>query len=185
MNPSLRTYLDKIIFADTAQSSAQLDIANMLTAIRDHKLYQQDGYDSFSMMVQCELDFSPATAARYCSLYNSFTRLRYSRDEFLKHMRTFGWGTLEKVLRGVTKKLGHRALKSRVAEERQASRTYTLTVTSKSDIETINHALQNFGFDAYNDAYRHGLTASVIRLIEDYQRLKGEEKRDARDTKAA
>ena len=108
---NVQTFIKQIIAADVKQVECQFQIANLLTAIRDHKLYKDAGYDNFQMMVRGEFDFSTSTATRYVNLYESYEYLGYKEAEFTRLMTQFGWSRLQKFLSNSEEKLGYRALK--------------------------------------------------------------------------
>lgn len=171
MASTLHGMLSKIHAADQKQVVAQFDIANLLTAILDHKLFEQDGYDNFRQMIHMELDFSPATAMRYVNLYNSYTRLRYSKEEFLKHMRTFGWSHLRRALEHADTKMGHRAIKKHIDDHMSKTVMYFGSAISPQDEARINSALSRFGMETNKSGHRSGVTTAMLALIEDYERL--------------
>ena len=171
-NSDLTKVLKQVRQADRNQVDAQFQIANILTAIKDHKLYELGGYDNFQMMVRGELDFAPSCAIKYVSLHNSFTKFKYTKTEYLKLMQQFGWRRVEEALSKSTKKMGHRAIKSFMdAKHLGSSQQFNFNVTDKKVAAKLESRLAKFGLEVMQSGQRSHLTTSFLALLEDYDRL--------------
>ena len=174
--PTFASFIKQITDADTKQVVCQFQIANVLTAIRDHKLYREAGYNNFAMMVRGELDFAPSTASRYIRLYEQYVNLKYKEDEFKLRMQQFGWSRLEKLLSGATKKMGYRALKNAedVYNNTARGRQFHFELDDKM-AATFEQYLTQHGMTTSKGGGRTNVTTSLQSLVSDYDRLKKSE----------
>lgn len=168
--------------SDEKQVEHQFNIAFVLTAIRDLKLYEHGDYANFSDLVASELYFSPDTAYRMISLHTSYTRLRYKKEEFLLLMRQFGWRKLERALAGATRKMGHRAIKNWHGAQDENNKQFNMHVHDKKLTARIEAALSRFGMEETDNGRRTNLTNAFIALLDDYERLTkvAEDKEDSK-----
>lgn len=174
-----KTYIQQAIntirAADKAQVEAQFEIANLLAAIKEHKLYENMQYSSFDSLVVSELDFAVNAAHGYVKLYCIFTSLQYSKEAYLKLMQQFGWRRLNKALQHSPRKLGYRAIKARLQEMDDAKPSqFNLLLTKESDVKRLENLLKEHGLRT-SEGRRSGLTTSMIALIDDYEQLKSEQ----------
>ena len=177
------TFIKQIIAADVKQVECQFQIANLLTAIRDHKLFREAGYDNFHMMVRGEFDFSTATASRYCSLYESYEHFGYKEAEFTRLMTQFGWSRLQKFLATSDKKLGYRALKQMndAYNNVKRGRQFHFEFDEKT-AATFEQYLTQFGMETSKGGNKSGVTTSMQTLINDYDRLKKAEMKSGKQS---
>lgn len=153
---------------DNQQVEAQFEIARLLSAIKRYKLYKPH-YDTFAMLVQCELDFAPSTADRYAALYQGFMTYRYSRAELLKLMRQLGWRRVTYCLVKNKKKMGYRAMKKFLEEEVfSQDRQFNFNMRSDQSAKKLEKALTSFGLEFDKSGRRQHLTEALEALLDDY-----------------
>jgi len=167
-----------IRIADQSQVESQLKIANLLCAIKDHKLYEYAGYDNFKMCCQCEFEFTVYSAQGFVQLYRNLKRLGYSESEYLRHMQTVGWRALTNVLNASDKKVGIRKIKSEIANSlRERPQQFNIQFTTDKEALRFEQVLSDFGLDASASGRRRQLKSSLAALLDDYERLKAKERR--------
>lgn len=168
----LRKQLEEIATLDRRKVDSQYQIANLLTAIRDHKLWELDGHRSFAHMVSSELEFAPSTAGKYCKFYELVTRLGYKREETLKLMQRFGRNRLMQVLEGSGKKLSIRAIETRLKSgEHERSQLFHFNLSDEKVAAGITQTLSQFGLTTHKSGMRVNLTSAFVALVEDHKRL--------------
>ena len=168
----LNKFLAQIRDSDQRQVEAQFDIANVLTAIKDHELFRFGGYESFKMMVQAEVDFTPSCAMDYVSLHTQYSKYSYNKTEFLKLMKQFGWRRVNEALRESKKHMGYRAMNAWMkARDVDSSRQFNFNVPDKQTVAKLESILTRFGMEVPGQGRRSHMTEAFIAMMEDYERL--------------
>ncbi len=166
------SFLNKIRKADETQVNAQFEIAGILSAIREHKLYETGEYNSFGAMVKKELTFSLYTADCYCRLHNRYMKFGYNQPEFLKLMQAFEWRVVEKCLRDADKKMGMRAMQNWVnAKNQEPNRQYNFHIEDDDEALRLETLLARFGLETSEAGTRTHMTTALLALLKDYERL--------------
>ena len=106
--------LDRLIELDQQTQSAYYEMGQLLSAIKNNKLYELLGYNSFKEIVEEELSFTDSTAARYANTYDHFRRLHYTKKEALDMIQMFGYTHMADILPTVNDKIGKRAIRTRI-----------------------------------------------------------------------
>lgn len=171
----LTKLLNQIRSLDKQQVEAQFQIANTLTAIKDHRFFEQANYTSFEHMVHCELEFNKSTASRYCALYHHYVTWKYNKKEFLSLMQKFGWRRVEEALRGTDRKMGYRAITNRLAIIDENDNQFNFNLHDKRDAARFTSLLERHGLETHKNGTRINLTTSMLALLDDYEALKARE----------
>lgn len=156
---------------DIKQVESQYKIARLLSVLRDANMHEELEYDSFAQMVQGETHFSYQTASEYCRLYNNYTRLKYTKREFLKILRTEHWRGVCKILSASSRKLSLRAISNAmVANRSKAKAQFNFLALNDGDITIIENALSRYGMQMAGN-YRSGMSAALVDLIKKHDDL--------------
>ena len=166
------TFLNKIRAADERQVKAQLDIASLLAAIKEHKLYDTGDYGSFTEMVKKELPFSIYTANSYVKLYQSYERLGYTKPEFLKILQAHDWRIVWEALENSKSKLGIRAIQNYLDKKNQKPKQqFNFHLPDEQQCLRLETLLSRFGLEVTEGGSRSHMTDALIALLDDYERL--------------
>ena len=169
---SLATLLASIAEYDLKQVEAQYNIANMLTAIRDHNLYKELDYETFPQMCEGELEFGYRTASNYVQFYANLERLKYTKEEALQLMQRYTWRALSKVLTGEDKKIGTRAIKNRIDNrEPDQYQNVAFQLADKRAVARLDSLLSRHGCQLTTEGRRINSTSALLALLDDYERL--------------
>ena len=134
--------LDTLVELDVASNSAYYEMGRILHVFRADKLYEVLEYSSFVEMVECELSYSKGTAQAYARFYARTQELKYTKAEVLNLLSDHGLTNLSKVMRGLSTKLGTRAIKTRIEALDQHHINFTLTT---AQLEEAHVALEAMG----------------------------------------
>ena len=163
--------LGTIRAADVSQVESQLEIARLLTAIKQYKLFHPT-YESFDKMVKQELDFSIHAANKYVSLYTYFLSLGYGREELLKIMRQVGWRVVQYCLSRNKKKMGYRAMLNFVDKNpRSAPNQININVSSDIARQRFYKVLQQHGMLVDNKGQRKNVNMAFESMLNDYVQM--------------
>ena len=163
--------LGTIRAADVTQVESQLEIARLLTAIKQYKLYHPT-FKSFEDMVKQELDFPVNAAIKYVSLYTHFLSLGYGREELLKLMRQVGWRVVQYCLARNKKKMGYRAMLNFVERNpRSAPNQININVSSDIARQRFYKVLQQHGMLVDNKGQRKNVNVAFESMLADYVQL--------------
>lgn len=166
----LNTFLTEIRRSDMQQVEAQLNIARILGGIYAYKLFLPV-YNKFDDMARDQLDFPLSHANSYRKMYTQYTELKYSRAEFLKLMKQFGWRRVHKALQGATKKMGSRAMQMQLLkmEDSERYRQYHLEMKSDEEARIMNEALLDFGMEYDENRNRFfGVSGACLAMAKDH-----------------
>jgi hypothetical protein len=108
------TMLDKLVQLDKETQTAYYEMGRILHSIRQDKLYDILGYESFAQLVKEELSYSLTTAIKYAATYQRFRGLKYNKNEAIQLINEFGFTHMAKILPTMKNKLSKRAVKKRV-----------------------------------------------------------------------
>ena len=134
--------LDAVIQLDREVQAAYYEMGRILTALKEDKLYDLLGYDSMHALIEEELSVTPSTAYGYIKLYKTMKEHGYKRDEAIDFVNEFGMTNVIMVLKSEPKKLGKRAMKTRI--ETLPNRQMTFWFTTDNE-ELIHEALEKAG----------------------------------------
>jgi len=181
-----RKTVAEIAALDKTKVECQYQIANLLTAIRDHKMHELGGYDSFAMMVAGELEMHPSTANKYIGFFNTVTRLGYSKDETLKLMQRFGRNRIYGVLCNSEKKLSVRALAKRIHDGDQSrDKQFHFQIPEDRAAAIASNVLSQYGMVVTKSGQRTNMSTAFLKLVEEHERMKKQLAKASGKTKLA
>lgn len=158
--------LDQLIALDQQTGRAFYEMGQLLYSIKQGKLWQQMGYESFMHMVEEELSFSVGTAHSYATVYAHFKRLGYTTTEAHDLLYTFGLRRMREVLPGLKQKAGSRAISTCIEERDRTQMTFWLSSQEKAEVLDV---LCDFGAivpeDGVNLMHSSEAFMDVIRAV--------------------
>ena len=178
MKINLKSAATQIRQADIKQVECQLNIAKLLTIIRDHELYLDAGYTNFALCVRGEFEFAPSTACTYCAFYAHYTRLGYKPEEMHRLMQQFSWRRVLMVIKDETKIAKHRRIKSVLAEiDNNAPEQFNILLQDTKDRARFEQLLSRFGMEESRSGRRTEMSSSFVKFLDYHEALeKGKKK---------
>ena len=163
---NVKALLKRIRDNDRTQVENQYEIANILTAIKDHKLYEQLGYATFPLMCRGELSFGPGQAQKYVNFYQHATRLRYKKQELLTIMQTHSWMRLREIFTQSDTKPSMRTISRLMREEESDHCQMGFNIPDNRERARISAALAHYGMEVTKSGRRINMSTALVALVD-------------------
>lgn len=150
--------LNRLRELDQQTTKAYYEMGQLLCAIRRDKLYEQLGYDTFSMLIEEELSFSHGTAGQYIIMYTRFQQLGYTKKEALALLYECGYTDVCRYLHQAERKVSIRAVRKRIQEMRAEFVQINFGLTKK-DYQLVKRVLIEYGADPKEGRLMHASRA--------------------------